>query len=91
MTEIEMCKTCYVRFACGGICNHLKYIDKDGDIMNTECRITKFLIKLSVEFWEKAFKYLTKEEKESILSYISTVNGMQEKIEDIDNFAYGPR
>ena len=91
VTEIEMCKACYVKFACGGICNHLKYIDKDGDIMNTECRITKFLIKLSVEFWEKAFKYLTKEEKESILSYISTVNGMQEKIEDIDNFAYGPR
>lgn len=91
VTEMENCKTCPFRFLCGGPCNHLKYLDQRGDVLDIECRLIKFLIKLSISFWQKAFKYLSEEELQSILTYISTCNNMRENLNNTDNLAYGPR
>lgn len=91
VTEADNCKTCPFRFLCGGPCNHLKYLDQRGDVLNIECRLIKFLIKLSISFWEQASEYLSEDELQSIVAYISKCNNMRENPDSADNLAYGPR
>jgi uncharacterized protein len=91
VTQMDNCKLCHFRFLCGGPCNHLKHLDICGDVLDIECRLTKFLIKLSISFWKKAFIFLSEDEKEAILSYIAKCNNINEEFDDKGNFAYGPR
>lgn len=88
--EMERCKNCWAKFMCGGPCSHLIHLDENNEIISVECELNKFLIKLSITFWEHAKQYISYENHILLEKYIKDCNHIIDSDNDFD-FAYGPR
>lgn len=68
------CIACPYRYLCGGVCQYVQYLNGDGkehnDVIQQECELAQFLIKASLQFWNRARKNWSAECLEKLSAHI---------------------
>lgn len=68
------CSACAYRYLCGGVCQYVQHLNGDGkecnDVIRQECELAQFLIKASLQFWNRARKNWSAERLETLAAHI---------------------
>ena len=67
------CAACPYRYLCGGVCQYVQYLNGNGernDVIRQECELAQFLIKASLQFWNRARKNWSAEHLEKLAAHI---------------------
>lgn len=71
--EIEKCTNCWARYLCGGPCAYTQTINDGDKIIESECELTKFIIKLSCYLWNEVKACSSEESLKDLNDFISLV------------------
>lgn len=67
------CAVCPYRYLCGGVCQYVQHLNGNGernDVIRQECELAQFLIKASLQFWNRARKNWSAERLEKLAAHI---------------------
>ena len=84
------CGSCWARYLCGGICQYVQYLNhyEYNDVLKFECGLSRFLIELSILFWEEAHRTWDKGLLVSVEQRMHSIGFRP--MRDKDAFVYAP-